>query len=276
MKDQRFPKTKELESLLDKGWEIHETKWDSGNVTESLGHPTLCPIKRGVGFTRLCNALETQTQEEFRAAGKNYYYLIRCNLGLGYGYNITELRPDKSRNLVMNVTTEESGKIYISILNEKGNCEEVKFWNATQYPYILVLKEKYGDRYFHVPTLEIMLKTCYAIVMDRIEDDYWYADILHTESPPEKPDVSKEDMEKWKDGLLKHSAKQMWSHYEEQLEYFEKAKREQEELKFIQANNNAKGWLKAYWFLRSRRDGEYEGVKFESMENIFEKVDEPI
>lgn len=44
----------------------------------------------------------------------------------------------------------------------------------SEYPKVLVLNEKHGDRYFHIESKKHLLDTALKILVERDNEGYWY------------------------------------------------------------------------------------------------------
>jgi hypothetical protein len=263
--------TKEnTQELIAKGWSIKEHTFPSGQKDLSLIHPILAPERNG-GYSNPKHAFEKQEEYDFKLAGKTYHYVTTCRFGLGYGFNITELTPTGERNFIMNVATKELASQYVEIFNAMGKGHsEIHFNNETQYLYLMILKEKHGDRYFSVPTLEILLKTCRAIVVDRIESDCYYCDVADDIHLTPEPQFSREEIAKWKDGTIKEVALHEWESFDKEKAYRENIIEQTKALDFVKNNDTIKACIKAYDILVKRKSYEYERLEFEAFENILE------
>jgi len=261
MKKQKQDITPEqLEYLKSKGWIIK-----ASGVSDYVVyiHPKLCSEKHG-GYSDPKNALSSQEEQDAYDLGKCYYYLFRDN---DYGYTITERSPEGKRRLVFNHHDKDISKEMVEKLRKDGRCDVVIFDTSHVYHKVLILEEKHGNYHYYVPNLPCLFKICRSIVMRRIEEGCWYPNEKDC-SEIEKPSLSKEDIEKMKDGPVKRAGHQEWSNYEVSLKYRKQEKDEIEAIKFIKANDNLLGGQKAYIFLKERKGNEYEEFKIEEMEYV--------
>lgn len=265
MKNNKDITNEELEYLKSKGWTVEEVKFPSGTTSDTYCHPILAPFDRG-GYGDPRNARKIQEEKDAYDAGKCYYYSIADNHG-GYGYSVYERSPNGKRRLVFNHQNEKIVKEMATKLKELGKCEQVILDTSYVYHSALILDEKHGSHYYYVPNLPCLLKTCRSIVLDRVEEGYWYpteADF----SEIEKPSFSKDDVEKMKDGPVKRAAQEEWKNYEYSLRSQESEKEQLASIKFIQQNDNLDGGIKAYHLLKARNGGEYEGFRIEDMKYV--------
>jgi hypothetical protein len=127
---------------------------------------------------------------------------------------------------------------------------------------ILVAEEKHGTRYFDAATKEILCKSALKLLKERYDQDYWYGPGKKPERPSDLP--SNDDIKNMPDGILKKTAISMLKRYNSELQYFLQEEEFFENVK--KAVDNEDGEL-AWECLYDHRDGEYQGVKLELLED---------
>jgi len=256
---------KQLEYLKSKGWTVEEVKFPSERISHTYCHPIMAPLEKGGGYSDARNAWSVQEEQDAYDLGKCYYYFSRDNRG--YGYSITERSPEGCRRLVFNHHDKDVAKEMHEKLKKDGKCDAVILDTTHVYHKVLILEEKHGSYHYYVPNLPCLFKTCRLIVMNRIEEGCWY-EMEESDSPIEVPSMTKEDIEKLKDGPVKKAAKEEWDYFESMTNYRKKQKTERNAIKFIQENDNLIGGHNAFVLLNSRKSYEYEKFSIEEMEYV--------
>jgi len=203
----------------------------------------------------------TQEQNAYDL-GKCYYFLIKNSEG--YGYTIVESTKEGKRRTVFNHHDKNVTDEMHEQLKKDGKCGIVIFNTSFVYQYILILTEEHGSRYYYVPNLPCLYKTCRSIVMERIEDGFWYPTEESIESI-EPPTLSQHFIEKMKDGPTRRAAQQEWLDYKNLKEDRDSEITEFYSLKFIEGNDTLLGGEESYKFLKERSRGEYEGIQIQDM-----------
>jgi len=268
MKQRKELTEKQLEYLRSKGWSEHSDKTSSGREYTLWIHPKWAPAERG-GYLDPNSAWNVQEEQDAYAEGKCFYYLISDNHG-GFGYTIYEDSKEGKRRLVFNHHDLKVAESTLKNLKQLGRCEAVILDTSFNYNNVLILKEKHGNRMFYVSNLPSLFKTCRNIVMERIKDGYWYPTKkdIEKDTDYQKPSMTKEDIEKLKDGPVKKAALEEWSHYEHYLKYKKSKLAQIEDIEFIKKNDDLLGGKRAYLLLKERNGAEYEGFSLEEMEVV--------
>ncbi len=200
-------------------------------------------------------AVEIQQELDCYATGKPYYF-IRKNR-YGYGYDLCKRLKWNGGNIFLFNHADEKrlGKVKEGFADETYQvglftCDKV-------YPFILIFKEKHGDRHFRAADLQEYLKVCLFIVRERIEEE-WY----HTIDAEDVvvPELSKAQLTSMKDGVIKRAGLEAWDIYERESLELKDNEIIKKLIKKVESND---GWAAAE-ILDNNANGEYEG--FEQVE----------
>jgi hypothetical protein len=135
---------------------------------------------------------------------------------------------------------------------------------AIEEPSLLVLHEKHGDLYFHVPNEAALFKVALDIVEKRLRAGHWYLDPKDYE--PKAPSVSKEQADALPDGPVKKAALQELSGHVRAVKEYRWIK---EGWELIHKAVKEKDGRLAWKVLRDHSDGEYQRVTVERYEDSY-------
>lgn len=264
--------TKEqIEYLQSKGWIINHCLSATDGIERKETfyiHPTFAPEKRG-GYSKIEYALKSQEEHDQLTSGKCFYWMIKDNHGSGYGYSIFERNPNNKVRVVFNQNSKSVCEEMTKKLNDTGHTNVVVLDSQIEYPYLMILKEKYGDHYYYVPDLISLFSISRKIVLERLEEGGWYEYQSDYDERIQKPSLSKDEIAKLPDNrLLKEAALKEWENFEYQLKIKKEDQKEMEDLKFIKENENYDGGRRSYQFLTRRNGSQYETVEFVEFEKI--------
>jgi hypothetical protein len=173
----------------------------------------------------------------------------------------------------------ENGKKRIWINPETG---EVKTSDRTQffplpwklysryadnydYHQLLILEEKHYTYRFAVPNLDALLDACMQVFLRRDKEGFWFRHLNPKERELVKqPDLTPEQIAKLSDGEVKDAALRQIEYHEQALE---QEKKYDVQWKLLQAARKGDR-VAAYRLLSNRGDGEYEGFKLETLDQI--------
>lgn len=135
-----------------------------------------------------------------------------------------------------------------------------RYKTLLQHPFLCVVKEKHGDRYFHCVTIEALQAVALKLVTERHQENYYQAG-----PASEELGLTKEQIDALPDGMIKGFAIQ---EYDRRLRY-DRALQEERKVERIAAKaiTDHNGAL-ALWILEQRERHEYEGFTLESYEAI--------
>jgi hypothetical protein len=125
---------------------------------------------------------------------------------------------------------------------------------------ILIAKEKYGDRYFDVSSIEQLYKVALYLVKQRFEQGYWYKPA----DPVEPLDFNEDDLQKIPESL-RARAKQTLESHKEAMKKCNQYMNEYQEIQEAIKNSDGR---QALHILNCRKGYEYEEVKIEDCEEI--------
>jgi hypothetical protein len=125
-------------------------------------------------------------------------------------------------------------------------------------PCLLVLNEKHGRIYFHIPDEKTLHKVALDILMERVKAGYWYPDPV--DSAPESPGLTKEQVDALPEGSIKSDAQKAMTRYQGHLRQHQREFKDFAELQSAITNMDGKAAWRA---LRQYGDGEYAGVSLE-------------
>lgn len=125
--------------------------------------------------------------------------------------------------------------------------------------YIIVLREKYGERYFAANTTEQIGRTCLKVIQERKEEGYYQSYSEEPEQPKHKPDEFEDDLH------LKNTVEKQWGNYHQKLAYHRESMRQEEEANRILSEQDYHG---AKVFLEGRNGYEYEGFSIYLAETV--------
>jgi len=134
---------------------------------------------------------------------------------------------------------------------------------------IIIFKEKHGERIFDASTYASKCNACLQIFNERYKEGYWYDKPEDLGEAPTQPDITREQANGMQDQTLKASILKRWTDYERQL------KQHTEDLKSAKAAQEIyedQDAVRAYNYLKSRADYEYEGFEEESTEVAKNKI----
>ena len=244
--------------LLQNGWtEIPHGQYGNGHWNnKSNDFPR--------GGLDLKYAIEKQKQFDIINQNGAFYFYISDRHGYGYRIRKYVDLKGKIKNSPYTSLTKEKAKSFVEALNNGSLPNFDPTFDKKTFNLLLILKEKHGNRYFYVPTFEHLCKAALKVVLERNEQGYWY-DFSEELDEDEKPEISKEDLEKMKDGPIKMVGLKEWEHYESKLDHKPKLIKGKKLLDKVIEDNDL---LSALQFLEDRRDYEYEGFEIESLETI--------
>lgn len=130
-------------------------------------------------------------------------------------------------------------------------------------PRLLVLEEKHGKRYFHVPNEAALFKLALGLLKERHKAGYWYCK-PDPKDKPEPPDVTAEEIEKLPKSL-QNSARTSLRNYTAALRSYEDEVNDYTAIvKAVREKDGQAAWT----LLFDRRDYEYEGVRLERYNEV--------
>ena len=253
-------KEEQIEYILSKGWSLNpecknhyideEEKFARGGLDAEL-------------------AYKEQIQSE--CLEKNgFYYVFRVLQPLGFnsGIMIRKVFKDKSSEMVYIADDNNKNRKTLREIVEKLNLNQsindyLPLEKINSKNYCLSLETKHFTYHYFVPTYEKFLKTCVEIVKNNNENKcYYFEDEKGIEK--EKPELSREQIEKLKDGQIKRAALDEWKSYEYNLSSFK------EDLKQKKLLNKAlKGdGIAACELLDLRKNYEYEKIECVRMQEV--------
>ena len=131
-------------------------------------------------------------------------------------------------------------------------------------PSLLVLHEKHGDLYFHVPDEEALFKVALDIVAKRLRAGHWYLDPKDYE--PKPPSVTKEQAEALPEGPVRKAALDELSSHARQVSEYRWIKEGWDTIhKAVEEKDGRLAWR----VLRDHSDGEYQRVSIERYEDSY-------
>jgi len=126
---------------------------------------------------------------------------------------------------------------------------------------ILVFKEKHGERYFLVPTVEALQKAALKVALERNEEGYWYD---FDEEAPVEPKIKLEDAGKFGDNIASAVSRE-WRDYEYKVRSYKQSLCLKNMLdKIVKEKDGAT----ALTLLQEMSEGEYEGFEVITAEDI--------
>lgn len=205
-----------------------------------------------------------KVQKEYDTLNKMGRCFIPVRNKYGYGWEIkvyTDRNKKDYKATGFNQLSIEECLRIIDILNngEAGDNPHL-FYVTEEFNYVLILKEKHGERYFHVPTLDKLYNAAKRIFKERMEDGWYNFDELEI---PEKPDISLEQAGSIKNEIVKKAILDAWNNYNSYLKYNESTLKEKK--LYEQALKDEKGDI-CLAFLYNSKGGEYEGFEIEALE----------
>lgn len=130
-------------------------------------------------------------------------------------------------------------------------------------PSLLVLHEKHGDIYFHIPDEARLLVVALDILEKRDRAGYWY---YEPDGPPKPPELSAGDIAKLPDGKTKDFALNAIREYNlVKRGYDNDVENVAARKKAIAEKNGRAAWQ----VLREHRDGEYQRVSLEGYSDSY-------
>lgn len=125
---------------------------------------------------------------------------------------------------------------------------------------VLVLREKHDNRYFHIPSDEVLFEIALQIVKERKAPDmgYYY--------PPTKPDpcdLTEEGIKALPESLKKDATRKWNEHVRETRAYNADLAEWESLLKALKEKDGRVAWN----FIQSRGSAEYEGYELRQYEN---------
>jgi hypothetical protein len=128
-------------------------------------------------------------------------------------------------------------------------------------PCVLVLKEKHGNRHFHIPDDATLFTVALGVVKQRASPDYGYY------FAPDKPapcDLTPDTVETLPASLRAEATRKLKDH-ERDVAYYERASEQWEWIqKAITESNGRVAWD----VIQARSDYEYEEYRLERYENL--------
>jgi len=122
--------------------------------------------------------------------------------------------------------------------------------SALHRQYIIVLREKHGERYFAANTTEHIGRACLKVIQERKEEGYYESYSEEPEQPKHRPDEFEDDPH------LKKTVEEQWGDYRQKLASHRESMRQEEELERILSDQDYHG---AKVFLEGRNGYCYEG-----------------
>ena len=123
-------------------------------------------------------------------------------------------------------------------------------------PMLLVLDEKHGEGYFHIPDTDALHRVALNILTAREKSGYWY----YQPTKPKEPDFTKQQVEAMPKNSIRDTAeKQLRRYAREMKDYEEDFDNYTLLLRAIAKQDGAMAWEA----LQMRSDHEYEGVRLE-------------
>lgn len=243
----------DLELLKSKGW--IEVQSDNGYLTK-YKDPFF-----GKNYS-LKSAIKTQKIND-AIDEKGFFYIVEIELN-GYGFNVGKIEDKVSKKIVATQFSslhEKTAEGIKNALNDGERPENIAFSQVT-FNKILVAREKYGDRFFYVPTLDILYRAAIMLFRERVNGKFYY---FENDCDLIKPDVSEEDIQNFQNKKSKEHLLRAWDEYRFAL--IEKDKNNKGKEFYQKAIKDEKGDV-AWAFLRNRRHFEYENVDIVDCEEI--------
>ena len=129
-------------------------------------------------------------------------------------------------------------------------------WEA-RFPSVLVVKEKHGDWYVHIPNEATLYRVALKILKERFKSGDWYYEQGPVEVECEHPGFSEADIAKMPSSLQDIATEKLRGYNSRVLEY----KREGDLLFRIKEALKEKDGYKAWRVLQSRSGYEYERME---------------
>lgn len=221
------------------------------------------------------DALRNTQRQEVLATGKEWFTHARARLGdFDYGYVVRLLKGvDRKESSLLLRTDDEK---YAKLVCDKGNKDikwplDEKKLGLKPRPYLLIMRGKHGDFYFHVPSVEAFYLATKRIF--QINKDNYYYTYLEEKvralriAPPSMTieQAANQDKE------LKDFIEKRWKEYNAQIQYTESEKNERTLYdKCLAGDENS-----IASFVTSRgREHQYEKLSYESFDSlIYEEED---
>jgi hypothetical protein len=242
--------------LIEAGWIQEDSRWKH-------------PLHPALGTCSESRALKHQTDLERFASGLFSYELSKCSFG--YGYVIYSYASAQSRPIaIFRHEDKEVAKQALEALNRNpkaemelnGKLQPISgFFTTHQFPRLLILKEKHGDKYYHVPTPETLATVSLATLKQRKEEG-WYP---VNQSQPTKPELAKEQIDALPEGSIKQAAIQQHKDYLLAVQYHSE---EQETAAAIEKAITTSNGKLACRILMERAGCEYEGFRLEEFDQV--------
>jgi hypothetical protein len=125
-------------------------------------------------------------------------------------------------------------------------------------PSVLVLHEKHGEVYFHVPDEESLLRAALLVVKGRLKDGHWYYD--PSNDAPKGPGMTKEQVAALPDGPIKADAeKRVAAHTSALRAWYSDVEGWKRVREAVDKDDGRAAWQ----VLRDYSDGEYQRVSLE-------------
>lgn len=129
--------------------------------------------------------------------------------------------------------------------------------------FVFVFEEKHGTNMYFIGSIEQLAATSLKILTARFKEGYWYLD--PAKYTPEKPSLTKEEIEKMAPGKVKDFALEELSQYERSLKRW---KNEMGEYTDIANAVKEKDGAFAFCLLENRGDHEYEKCYLEELTEV--------
>jgi hypothetical protein len=243
--------------LIETGWILQAGRWNHPQ------HPDL-------GTCSEPRALRNQAELERFAQGLPVFELDRCSHG--YGYIIYSYQSPKSKpKAIFQHQDVQIAKQALALLNADTQAQmelDSKqqpiqgFFTNFQFPRLLVITEKHGTRYYHVPTPKKLDEVSLALLQQRNQEGYYPTPEQDSITQPE---LTPAQIEALPDGTIKRQAQAQYSEYQNQINY---RKEEEEMANDIKRAMETKNGRLACRILRERAGYEYEGFALEEFSAI--------
>lgn len=130
-------------------------------------------------------------------------------------------------------------------------------------PRLLVLAEKHGKRFFHIPDEATLFKFALSILKERHKAGYWYGK-PDAKDKPETPDVKAEEIDNLPKSLQDDARKKLRQYANELSAYERDVEAYEAIVKAIREKDGRAAWALLY----DRRDYEYESIELEHYNRI--------
>lgn len=237
------------EYLLNNGW----TKLPSGTFINQYMNPRF-------GGHTLKEAIERQNEDELIDKNGVFYFYVQDNYGFGYRIRKYVDKKHKIKDTEYTHLTKDMAKMLVTELNENINKILPPEHCRVGFNYIVIFKEKHGDRYFLVHNREELEKVALKIVKERNEEGWYnYEYELPTEPKMTVDAAVLLGMER-----VIAAVKEEWNLFSYNKKQYELGIKMKAALEEIEKYNNG---AVALQFLNDSKDGQYEAFKIEAGES---------